>query len=161
MKKRLFQFFDSTILEIIVITVFLAGYAFAQNDSNNVQISDPTRDGIEVKKGMTVKGTANIPSGYHVWILVRRIDFEGFWWPQNEGKIDPRSHDWKVFVTIGQEQDIGWEFDIIAIVVNEKDHIELKNYRKKAMLTGDWRPIESPSSLCSPQVRTVKKVSHD
>jgi hypothetical protein len=145
---------------LIAITCF-SGQIFAQKDSCLVTLNDPARDGVEVKKGMTVKGYANIPSGYHLWVLVRRIDFEDVWWPQNEGKIDPKTHEWKVFVTFGQSEDIGWDFCIAALVIKEDDHIKLKDYRKKAMKDGDFRPIEAPSSLCPPQIRMVKKNGHN
>lgn len=133
----------------------------AQKEAFSVKITDPSRDGIEVKKGMTVKGTASLPSGYHLWVLARRSDFEGVWWPQGEGKIDPQTHEWMVSVTFGGPQDIGWDFEIAVIFVKEEDHIVLQNYRKEAMKTGDWKPIEAPSSAYPPQIRKVKKVSHN
>lgn len=132
----------------------------AQVAEFSVKLTDPARDGIEVKTGMTVKGTAAIPAGYHVWVLARRADFEGVWWPQGEGKIDPPTREWKVAVTFGGVQDIGWDFDVSVIVVKEDDHIVLQNYRKEAMKSGNWKPIEAPSSATPPQIRKVKKVGH-
>ena len=115
---------------------------------------------MEVRKTYVVKGTATVPSGSHLWVLSRREDFEGLWWPQGEGKVDLRSKAWKVSVTFGIAEDVGWGFDIAAIVVSESSHALLRNYRINAMKTGDWRPIEMPQVLAAPVLRKVRKVSH-
>jgi hypothetical protein len=125
-----------------------------------VKVTDPARNGIEVRRSYKVTGTASIPSGSHLWALTRREDFEGVWYPQNEGKVDPVSKTWKVSVTFGIQDDIGWDFDIAVIVVANSQHTILRNYRTKAMKTGDWRPIEMPEVLTAPMLLRVKKVGH-
>ena len=125
-----------------------------------VKVTDPPRNGIEVRRSYNVMGTASIPSGSHLWVLTRRKDFEGVWWPQNEGKVDPVNKEWKVAVTFGITDDIGWDFDIAVIVVANSQHEILRDYRIKAMKTGDWRPIEMPSVLSAPLLLSVKKVGH-
>ncbi len=129
-------------------------------DDIDVKIIAPSRDGVEVRKTYLVKGTATKPSGSHLWVLARREDFEGLWWPQGEGKVDLRSKEWKVSVTFGIAEDVGWNFDIAVIVVPESSHTLLRNYRINAMKTGDWRPIEMPEVLSAPVLRKVRKVSH-
>jgi len=125
-----------------------------------VKVTDPSRNGLEVRRTYKVTGTASIPSGSHLWVLTRREDFEGLWWPQGEGKVDPTTKAWKVMVTFGIQDDISWDFDIAVIVVaNNKDSI-LRDYRIKAMKTGDWRPIEMPSVLAAPILLKVKKIGH-
>ena len=123
-------------------------------------ITNPNNDGTEVRRSLVVEGTASIPSGTHLWVLVRREDFEGLWWPQGEGIIDPISKKWKVPVQFGIPDDIGWHFDLVAIVVDNSQHAILRNYRIIAMKTGDWRPIEIPKVLASPTMRSVIKVGH-
>ncbi len=125
-----------------------------------VQITDPPRDGTPVGKGMAVTGKATVPNGYHLWILTRRIDFDGVWWPQGEAKIDPVTREWRVGVTFGQEEDIKWDFQLAAMVFNEEGHIILDEYRKKALKSGDWKPIEIPETAAPPQIIKVKKINH-
>ena len=127
---------------------------------NKVQILDPAREGIEVRKTYIIKGNAAISSGTHLWVLARRDDFEGVWWPQGEGRVDPMSGEWKVSATFGTQDDIGWNFDIAVIVVSEQNHIILRDYRTKAMKTNDWRPIEMPQVVVAPVLLKVKKVGH-
>ena len=159
MKPRLLSIFQLVLVGLMISST--ANILWAQEDTVLVKITDPSRDGVEVKKGMTVKGTAIIPRGCHLWAMVRRSDFTDVWWPQAEGKIDPKTNEWKVSVTFGQAEDVGWDFNIAVFVVKGPEHIILQNYRIKAMKDGDWKPIEAPPSVCPPQIRTVKKVGHN
>ena len=111
MARQLTLFFTA-VLTVIVFIMFEA-----QAADIAVKIKDPSRDGTEVRKIYIVNGTASIPSGAHLWVLARREDFEGLWWPQGEGKINPINNKWKVSVIFGTEEDIGWAFDIAAVVV--------------------------------------------
>lgn len=146
---------------LIIITfllVFSVSSHKALSQDPYVQITDPFRDGLEVRRTYIVRGTASIPSGAHLWVLARKEDFEGVWWPQAEGKIDPASKEWKVSVTFGIAEDIGWNFEVAAIAVSENSHTILRDYRIKAMKTGDWRPIEMPEVIIAPVLRKVRKV---
>ncbi len=148
------------ILAFVPLLAFASGSVSAQQNKPRVDVTDPEEDGFEVYRTMTVKGVADIPSGHFLWVLARRVDFDGLWWPQSEGKIDPGDNTWKVAVNFGGAQDIGWEFDVATIVVAEREHILLKNYRKEAMKTGDFRPIEMPRVGAAPVYRVVKKIGH-
>jgi hypothetical protein len=91
-----------TIISIVAFSLVLAicaSSAIAQEIA--VKVIDPPRSQIEVRRSYKVVGTASIPSGTHLWVLTRREDFEGVWWPQNEGKVDPVSKSWKVSVNFG------------------------------------------------------------
>lgn len=160
MGRRRFVFAGAMIGGFIALALWPAD-RLAQKAEFSVKITDPARDGIEVKRGMTVKGTASLPSGYHLWVLTHRRDFKKVWWPQGEGEIDPQTHEWMVSVTFGEPQDIGWDFEIEAIVVKDQAHAVLEDYRTEAMKSGKWNPIEPPSSEHPPQVRKVRKVSHN
>lgn len=110
---------------------------------------------------MDVTGTATIPDGNHLWVLTHRIDFDDVWVPQSEARIDPKTHQYKARVQFGERRDIGQDFEIALITVNEAEHIGLRNYRRDAMKNGDWKPVDMPPTTSPPQVRKVTKVSHN
>lgn len=147
------------VLSWLLFALVVSGLTPVMAQTSTVVITDPARDGIEVRKGLTVRGTASIPSRYHLWILARRSDFEGVWWPQGEARIDPITKEWKASTTFGEAQDVGSDFEIAAIVVDEQGHIKLRDYRTQAMKEGRWNPIEVPLSVVTPQIRTVKKIA--
>jgi len=125
-----------------------------------VNISQPAREGAEVGREMEVEGTASIPEGNRLWVLVHVVDgFEDFWWPEGEGKIDPATHHWRVHVIFGQAQDIGKDFEIAVITVRESEHLELRDWLRKGMTSGVFRPMEMPPTTTAPRFRTVKKVN--
>lgn len=124
-----------------------------------IEVTSP-KPNSKVGRETIVKGTAIIPGGHYLWVLARRKDFKPLWWPQREAEIDPRTHKWSASAFFGEARDIGWEFDIGVITVNEKGHAKLRDYWIKAMKTGDWRPIEIPETSSPPRIWRVKKVSH-
>jgi len=147
------------VLSIVFLLVSLLGFEIPLFPEVNVEITVPERDGVQVGKDMDVMGTADIPSGSYLWVLVHRVKgFKNVWWPQNEAEIDPITKKWEVFVVFGGPQDIGYEFEIAVIVVNEKEHSNLQNYRNKAMSIGYWPPISMPLTTSAPVIRRVKKV---
>lgn len=136
--------------------------ASAQGSQFAVTITAPARDGVKVGKELDVKGTASIPDGNHLWVLVHRIKgFKTLWWPQGEGEIDPTTKQWEVRVVFGGPQDIGQDFEIAAITVDDEAHIKLQEYLENAMTSGKWPPIKMPSLTSAPQFRKVVKENHN
>ncbi len=129
------------------------------NPACEIVITDPGRDNAQVGREMLVRGTASLRGGDHLWVLVRRQDFEPLWWPQREAKVDPRTREWRAMVVFGGPQDIGSVFDIAAIFVSEAEHARLMEYWERAMATGDWRPRRMPPTTCAPQIRRVTKIA--
>ena len=84
---------------------------------------------------MMVQGNVtNLRPGQHVWVLVHRVrGFPGIFWPQGRAEPDSRTGDWEVFVTFGQPQDVGYEFELAAITVDEIQHQKLMTYWRKAI----------------------------
>jgi hypothetical protein len=145
----------------VAIVLALAVGAAAQ-DKPKVNISVPEQEkGTQVGCTLAVEGTAALPGGQHLWVFVHRADFEGVWWPQNEGKIDPTTLKWSVRVTFGGAQDIGENFDIAVAPVTDSEHTKLRDYRIKAMTSGKWLPIEMPETTAPPLQRSVRKVNHN
>lgn len=140
--------------------VVVGGHAVSMLAQSRLAVIDP-RDGREVGATVEATGTAHLTAGEHVWVLVHRTKgFKDVWWPQGEGEVDPRTSEWTVSVSFGQPADIGYEFEVAAVTVAEKEHSRLKAYLDHAMETGDWRAIQMPATTSPPVLRTVRKVSH-
>jgi hypothetical protein len=111
-----------------------------------LEMSRPSA-GARVRTTEAVSGEIDqLPAGAHVWVLVRRHDFDPMWWPQREAP--PKDGRWTATATFGGPQDTGWEFDVAAILVDEQQHIELKGYWTTAMSSGHWPPIQVRAPLC-------------
>jgi len=95
----------------------------SQSDVYYVKITDPVNDGFKAGPQCKISGEANIPSGYHLWVLCHRADFPK-WWAQSYPKINQGA--WHATVTVGENQDIGEDFEIIAIVVDNATDAQLK-----------------------------------
>ena len=147
--------FFSGILVLACLLVFL----MTKDALAEVTIVSPQNNS-NVRTPEIVSGTADIPSGEHLWLLARRYDFAPLWWPQREIIIDPKTHKWKASANLGEKQDVGFNFDIGVITVGTAEHNELMNYWRHAATTGDWRPIEIPEPTSKPRVITVKMISH-
>ena len=125
-----------------------------------VEVMRPRVEGTEVGLSMVIEGTAEIPADLHLWVFARRVDFSPFWWPQNEGYIDPETGQWRVQATFGGPQDVGWRFDIAVAVFDYKSHIQLANYLHRAVTSGHYPPIEMPKTAAPPKMLRVMKTSH-
>lgn len=134
----------------------------AQGSQYAVKFTAPARDGVKVGKEVDVKGTATIPDGNHLWVLVHRVKgFKTLWWPQGEGEIDPVTKEWDVRVSFGGPQDIGQDFEIAAVTVDNEAHLKLQEYLENAMTSGKWLPIKMPALTSAPQYRKVIKENHN
>jgi len=121
-----------------------------QDSSYYVRITDPANDGFRVGRTYKVTGIAKLPPGYSVFLLAHKEDFPG-WWPQSVGKLDPVNGEWKATVYIGEAWDIGDDFEIVAIMVDETTLAKLQIKVNTA--------ISLPDSKYS-ALRVVNKISH-
>lgn len=156
MKKNVFRFL--MVFALIAIT----NIAYSQENKYEIQITVPERDGMQIGKSLDVEGKALIPEGEFLWVLVHRVKgFNYVWYPQGEGEINSENKEWEVTVNFGELQDIGYEFEIAVIVVNDMEHRKLFKYMEDAMTSGDWKPIKMPPTQTAPIYRKkLKKVSH-
>lgn len=117
--------------------------------------------GQEVGRETAVEGTATIPPGHHLWVFARRDSYRSdeVWWLQSEGIVDPKTKQWKVIAAIGNQNDIGFEFDIAVAVFAAKEHPVLKAHRSRA-LAGENASLQMPVAACAPVIRVVKKMSN-
>jgi hypothetical protein len=125
------------------------------------KITNPGWDHFKVGREMDIKITSRLEQGNHLWVLVRRADFDGVWWPQAEAwLVDEEKQEFKAHAVFGQEQDVGCDFDVAVIMVDEQENLKLKDYRIRAMKTTQWNPIEMPPTTSAPVIRKVKKASN-
>lgn len=126
-----------------------------------LSISSPL-SGDEVGSQAPVSGNVgNIPKGKHLWVCVRRELLpevkQGKWWPQ-QGQIDPEPNGtWAVGVSFGGPQDIGFHFQIIAVLVDDKTNQDFETYISHGVATNDYRPVKLPSGFVCDTI-IVKKI---
>ncbi|MCK4730968.1 MAG: hypothetical protein KAT65_00790 [Methanophagales archaeon] len=112
-----------------------------------VKITSP-KEGDEVPVSTPVSGTfsGELPEGLYMWVVINPHPSPGQWWPQG-GRIDPWKGQWNVLAGLGREkEDIGKEFDIAVILVNEKDNQYYTNYLETGQRTGSYPGIPLPPS---------------
>jgi hypothetical protein len=147
-----------TISVFFILYIILAAKS-QEADSYQITITDPIRDGASINKiCTTVKGTALIPTSDYIWILVHRKDLTGQWWPQGGSIV--RENRFRIVVCLGQQQDIGMEFEIAVVSVNQAEHLVLQNYINTARQTGNWYPMSLPNVTSPAVFRTVIKAAH-
>jgi hypothetical protein len=149
-----------TIARLVAVCTLLLLFQVAGSGQSTVTVTVP-RNGQEAGIELTAAGTAHLATGEHVWILVHRtVGFREVWWPQGEGVLEPGTSAWNVVVTFGEAADIGYDFEVAAITVDEMEHSRLQDYRLRAMETRNWYPMRMPRTTSPPVIRTVRKVSH-
>jgi hypothetical protein len=115
-----------------------------------VDILSP-RAGVIVADNGTVEGSAVLPANSYLWVLARRKDFDG-WWPQGGGAVRLDQGRWSVPVRYGEPHDVGYDFEIAAVVVGPATH---------ELWTGLRPPVQLPASsfLLGAAYRTVRKAA--
>ena len=85
------------------------------DQSAQVRVDSP-KQGEPVRETGVVQGTATLPPGASLWVLVRR---EGLptWWPQGGGPVSVNRGRWRASVKYGEKHDAGHAFEICAIAV--------------------------------------------
>jgi hypothetical protein len=122
-----------------------------------VDIAAP-RGGAVVTGDGVVEGSADLSADSHLWVLVRRKDFDG-WWPQGAGAVPIDRNQWSVSVTYGGPQDAARDFEIAALVVGRPTHDLWTDWVARVRETGLFPPVRLPSSgfLRGASYRTVTK----
>ena len=125
-----------------------------------VEFDSPV-DGANVGYRSMVEGVAETPKGRDLWVFVSMRGVRG-WWPQGGGPAEIDGREWAVLSHYGQSHDIGHDFDLTAVVVDDTTSKNLKEWVERGDRTGRYLPISLPEPLqgCPvPRVR-VKKTSH-
>ncbi len=114
------------------------------------------KSGEEVGATVRVEGRGtNVPEKF-LWVYSHREGLED-WWPQGGAIKLKKNGEWKQGVFLGGPQDIGFDFEIKAIWVDEKTNRRLKDYFAEGNRTGNFPGIPLPDGSPSAEV-TVHKV---
>jgi len=116
------------------------------------------KSGAEVGATLKVEGKSKSFTGNYLWLFAHR---EGLsvWWPQGGSVKLKENGEWAQGVFIGGPQDIGFDFEIKAIWVDEKTDRRLKDYLAEGEKTGNFPGIPLPEGSPIAEV-TVRKVRH-
>ena len=146
---------------VIMVAVCLfgvAGQGQTKPSTSNcmVEIVAP-HPGDHVSETGQVSGTATIPSEDYLWVLAHKAGLNG-WWPQGGGSRDISEGKWQATVFYGQPRDVGSNFEIVAVVVDDNNNTKLQQWVKDAPNSG-YPPTEFPNTVtgCStPKVIVAK-----
>jgi hypothetical protein len=127
-----------------------------KNAYQELTITAPKNDE-EVGSAIRVEGKSKKFSGKHLWVFAQRKGLS-VWWPQG-GEVKPEQNgEWMQGVFLGESQDVGFNFEIVAKWVSESIHKDMITYLQTGDTTGRYPGIRLPDG--SPEARiTVKKTS--
>jgi hypothetical protein len=117
-------------------------------DQSKISISSPENED-KVENSVEVKGSisGDLPKDRYMWLLINPKACPNQWWPQNNGRITPVKGQWYAMAGIGGgEKDIGKEFAIAVVLVNNKDDQMFVEWLKEGRETGNYSGIELPAS---------------
>jgi hypothetical protein len=118
------------------------------------------RRGEPVAETGDVEGSALLAQGSKLWVLVHRTGVEG-WWPQGGGPVPVNQGRWKVPVTYGGPRDVGYDFEIAALVVGPPTSQLWMDWVSRVKETGEFPPVPLPPAafVLAEAYRTVRKAA--
>ena len=114
--------------------------------------------GKEVGATVKVEGTSTLVTNKHLWLFAQR---EGLavWWPQGGEILVKPDNSWQQGAFIGNTQDIGFDFNLKVLWVDEKVNRELNDYVAKTASSGNYSGIPLPDGSPAASI-SVHKVRH-
>ncbi len=123
-----------------------------------IVITSPS-NGEECGATIKVEGKSEKFPNKFLWVFSHRADLTDKWWPQTGVVKVNEDGRWLIGVTLGQPQDVGFNFEIKAIWVDKNIHNQMEEYLVSGEKTNSYPPIRLPEGEPSAQV-TIKKVKH-
>lgn len=122
-----------------------------------VIITSP-KSGEEVGATVKVEGNSKVFEGKFLWVFAHR---EGLtvWWPQGGTIKVKEDGSWRQGIFLGGSQDIGFDFEIRAIWVDDNTNRNLSDYLAKGEKTGHFPGIPLPDGYPMAEI-IVHKVRH-
>jgi hypothetical protein len=111
-----------------------------------VTITYPERDE-QVPYDVIFSGTisGDLPEGQYLWLVKNPQTVPGEWWPQ--ASIEYSIGEWEMQTFLGQEnEDIGAEFTVAVITVDEEDDKDLQDYIAEGVEQDSFPGIPLPES---------------
>jgi hypothetical protein len=119
-------------------------------------ISSPKSDE-EVGSVLKVYGKGKKIADRHLWLFAQRKGLS-VWWPQGGEITLDEKDEWMQSAFIGQPQDVGFKFEIVAIWVSDAIHRDMIDYLQTAEKTGRYPGLRLPEG--GPVARvTVRKTT--
>ena len=112
--------------------------------SAQIRIDSPKR-GEPVKETGIVEGTAALPPGASLWVLVRREGLPA-WWPQGDGPAPVNQGRWRALVKYGEKHDEGHTFEICAIAVRQPTEELWRRWVERATTGLSDAPVSLPAA---------------
>ena len=127
----------------------------SENIVDGLRIISPS-EGEKTGKSVIVEGKVEKNrKEKHLWVFAHRKNIQG-WWPQlGEIPVDSKQKSWKQTAFLGTKHDIGHDFEIKVIWLNQTNHEKMQRYMEKADYHGIPLPDGEPSAMV-----TVKKTDH-
>ena len=106
---------------------------------------DSPKQGEPVKETGIVEGTATLPPGASLWVLVRREGLPA-WWPQGDGPAPVNQGRWRALVKYGEKHDEGHTFEICAIAVRQPTEELWRRWVQRAAAGHPDAPVSLPAA---------------
>lgn len=119
-----------------------------------IKISSPKHgDKVSVISQVGVDISGKLSEGQYIWVVVNPSLTPNEYWPQ--GRIDPLKNKLSLPAWFGKEkEDIGYQFDIVVILVDEKENMYYDDYLERGKKTGNYPGIPLPTST-----RVIDKIT--
>lgn len=135
---------------IFVYGILLSNATVAPANELSIKITSPT-PGEHMPLSFQINGTmaGELPEDHYLWIMVNPRMAFAQWWPQGGYSIVP-GETWYGPVLIGREinqggeADIGKEFDIAVVLVDEKINKDFLFWGETGDKTRNWPSIRFP-----------------
>lgn len=117
------------------------------------------RNGEECGANVRVEGRSKIYKNKFLWLFAH-LKGLSVWWPQSGViNVDTTNGEWVQRARLGQPEDVGFDFEIKVMWVEESVHRRMKDYLSNGEKTGDFPGIPLPDGYPIAQVK-VRKVRH-
>ncbi len=114
--------------------------------------------GDDVGSTIRIEGTSISINDKHLWVFLQREGLQ-VWWPQG-GEIMVKSNgSWRQGAFVGSSKDIGFDFNITALWVDNNVNRELKDYIAETSVSGNYYGIPLPEGSPSATI-IVHKTRH-
>ena len=116
-------------------------------------------NGTECGSATKIEGTSKKFSGKFLWVFAHVKYLTNKWWPQVGAVKVADDGKWETMAYLGGSQDVGFDFEITAIWVDESTNQMLSNYLNRGDQTGHYPPMQLPKGSPSATV-ILKKTKH-